>query len=133
VSVTAIVTNLLLNLWLNSLLGFKGLALGTAISANINAGLLVYLLSRRIGGIDGARLASSLAKILVASLVMGVATFFAEGQLHAMFPAERFAMHLIRVTGGIAAGLGTLAVAAWVLRIQEFHAAVDKVMGRLRA
>ncbi len=55
-SLITIGSNLLLNLWLNSILGFRGLALGTAIAANINAGLLLILLGRRIGGVDGSRI-----------------------------------------------------------------------------
>ena len=39
-------------------MGFRGLALGTAIAANVNAGLLLCLLSRRIGGIDAGRVAA---------------------------------------------------------------------------
>ena len=52
VSLVTIASNLVLNLWLNPSMGFRGLALGTAIAANINAGLLLYLLVRRIGGIE---------------------------------------------------------------------------------
>ena len=62
VSLITIASNLLLNLWLNSILGFRGLALGTAIAANINAGLLLILLGRRIGGVDGSRIALSFGK-----------------------------------------------------------------------
>jgi hypothetical protein len=35
------------------------------------------------------------------------------------------------VFGAIGAGLGTLALAAWILRIEEFRQAMARVMGRL--
>jgi putative peptidoglycan lipid II flippase len=48
VSAISIVVNLVLNLWLNSTrLQFLGLALGTAIAANVNAGLLLAADRRR--------------------------------------------------------------------------------------
>jgi putative peptidoglycan lipid II flippase len=132
VSVVAIAANLFLNLWLNSIMGFAGLALGTSIAANINAGLLLVLLSRRIGGVDGSRLARSFAKIFVASLVMAAAAYWTEAGLRRAFPADYLPHQLIRVAGGIGAGTGVLALAAWVLHIEEFREAVRRVAERLR-
>ena len=36
-----------------SVMGFRGLALGTAIAALFNAGTLLWLLRRRLDGLDG--------------------------------------------------------------------------------
>jgi putative peptidoglycan lipid II flippase len=130
VSLVTIASNLGLNLWLNAIMGFRGLALGTAIAANINAGLLLVLLARRIGGVDGRRLATSFIKIVVASLVMGLACWYADGWLGGIFASGSLVDRVIRVGGGIGAGLATLALAAWVLRIQEFRVAVARVFGR---
>ena len=82
VSLATIATNLALNLWLNSVMGFRGLALGTAITANINAGLLLWLLSRRLGGVDAQRVATAFVKIAIASLLMGAASYGTELWLH---------------------------------------------------
>lgn len=132
VSLITIGVNLALNLWLNSIMGFHGLALGTAIAANVNALLLLTLLSRRIGGVDAGRLLVSLAKILVASVLMGFAAYYAEAGLHHWLHRENLIAHLIRVGGGIGAGLASLSVAAWLLRIEEFDQAMRRVLGRLR-
>jgi putative peptidoglycan lipid II flippase len=132
VSVVSILANLVLNVWLNSIMGFRGLALGTAIAANINAGLLLVLLSRRLGGIEGARLTWSFAKILAASLVMGAAAYLAEGWLRELVPGDDLPARMLGAIGAIGAGMATLALAAWLLRIQEFHMAVDRVMGKIR-
>ena len=56
VSVVSIGVNLALNLMLVRVLGFRGLALGTAIAAMFNAGTLLFLLSRRLDGLDGRRI-----------------------------------------------------------------------------
>jgi putative peptidoglycan lipid II flippase len=136
VSLIAIAANLGLNLWLNALMGFRGLALGSAIAANVNAVLLLWLLSRRIGGVEAARVLTSFAKILIASIVMGVAVYWTDAMLDARLPAELFGSALlsraVQVSGAIAVGLGVLALAAWALRIEEFHQAVGRVLGRFR-
>ena len=132
VSIITIAANLALNLWLNAVMGFTGLALGTAIAANINAGLLMILLSRRIHGVDGRRIAWSFAKIMVASLVMAAAAYYAEAGLRHLMPASNLLSRLVRVTGGIGAGIGVLALAAWVLHIEEFRQAMGRVLSRLR-
>ena len=137
VSVISILTNLTLNLWLNSIMGFRGLALGTAVAANVNAVLLLLLLSRRIGGIEGARVWRSLVKISIASAIMGVAAYYAEAGLHAVLP-ERLMGYLIvprllRVAGAIGAGIGTLALAAWALHIEEFRQAMRRLLSRFTA
>jgi putative peptidoglycan lipid II flippase len=113
-------------------MGYRGLALGTGLSATVNAGLLLYLLDRRLGGIDGARVLQALVKILIASAVMGVAAYATDAWLHGRFPAASFVAYLIRVCGGIGAGLGTLALSAWILRIEEFGQAISRVLSRVR-
>jgi putative peptidoglycan lipid II flippase len=132
VSVVTILANIVLNVWLNSVMGFRGLALGTAIAANINAGLLLWLLSRRLDGLETARVTRTLLKIALASAAMGVAAYYAEAGLHHLLPEPRFMARLLRVGGGIGAGLATLAGAAWLLRIEEFQQAVGRVLKRTR-
>ena len=52
-------------------LGYRGLALATSISATVNMITLFYLLRRRLKGIEGGKLLSSVLKIGLASAVMG--------------------------------------------------------------
>ena len=132
VSVITILTNLVLNLALVRVLGFQGLALGTAIAANVNAGLLFVLLSRRLGGLDTAHILGVLVRILTASAAMAAAAWFAEARLHLLFPAEAFTSRLIRVFGAIGVGVVVLAIAAWLLRIEEFRQAVTRIVSRFR-
>jgi len=131
VSAISILVNLILNIWLNSTrLQFLGLALGTAIAANVNAGLLLYLLSRRIGGMDGARVLRAFLKILVASLVMGAAAYYTELWLHNLWPAPWWVPRVVRVGAAIGVALAVLALAAAALRIEEFGQAMRRVLRR---
>jgi putative peptidoglycan lipid II flippase len=132
ISVTSIVVNLALNLWLNSIYSFRGLALGTAISANVNAALLLYFLSKRLGNGDFPRILRTLLKTSVAAAAMGVATYYAQAWLHTVFAAPHLTHRLIRVGGAIGVGLGVLAASAHLLRLEEFSVAMARVLGRLR-
>jgi putative peptidoglycan lipid II flippase len=131
-SVVTITGNILLNIWLHGMMGFRGLALGTGIAATVNAGILLFLLARRLGGLDGGRVLTSLAKITIASTVMGFAAYFTEAWLHDRFPARALWPHAIRVFGGISCGLATLALSAWLLRIEEFSQVIQRVLARVR-
>ena len=132
IGVVTILANIGLNIWLDRLMGFRGLALGTAIAANVNACLLLVLLARRLGGIDARRVMISLVKITAASAVMGVAAYYGESWLHARLPGRWLGLaelpRLARVLGGIGAGLGTLALTAWLLRIEELSQAIHRVL-----
>jgi putative peptidoglycan lipid II flippase len=54
-------------------LGEAGMAVGTCISFAIQAVIMLWILDRRIGGLELRRSANSIAKMLIAALVMGAA------------------------------------------------------------
>ena len=130
VSVLSVGVNLALNLALVRLLGFKGLALGTGIAAILNSVVLLWLLRRRLDGLDGRRIFVSLAKITVASAAMGFAAQMALGWLSALTPAGGELAKIIRVAGSIALALLVLAASARLLRIHEFNEATARVLSR---
>jgi putative peptidoglycan lipid II flippase len=113
--------NIFLNLVLVQVLGHRGLALGTAIAALLNAGLLLWFLRARLGGLDGRRLLTAGRKISLASAAMAFAAFYAERWLQVPFGGTTLAAQALRVFGAIGAGLAVLALAAAVLRIEEFQ------------
>ena len=132
VSVISILVNLGLNLMLVNVLGYVGLALGTAISAMFNAVTLLFLLRRRMGGIDGRALAIAVLKITLASAVMGAAALAANLWLESVMPGTGEFVKIVRVFAAIALALVTLAIAARVLRIDEFEDATARVLKRIR-
>ena len=81
VSVTSVTVNLVLNILLFRVMGFRGLALGTAIAALFNATALLWLLRARLGGIEGRRVTMAFLKISGAALVMGIAAALAAARL----------------------------------------------------
>jgi putative peptidoglycan lipid II flippase len=131
VSVTTVIVNVVLNLALVRVMSFQGLALGTAISAMLNAALLLWVLRTRLGGLDGRRVASSLARITAASLIMGLAAWGTDHAIAAWLPAHTTSVLLLRVGAAIGVALGVLDVAARALGAQEFIEARAMVLNRL--
>jgi putative peptidoglycan lipid II flippase len=137
VSVVTVVTNLVLNVSLVQVMGYKGLALGTALAATLNAGTLLVLLSRRLDGLETKAVAVAFAKILAASLAMGFAAWATAWRLATVLPSGRIVWMAVDVLTGlrlfaaIAGGVLVLLAAARLLRIEEFDEAFNRVARRL--
>ncbi len=131
VSVISIGVNLALNLMLVRVMGYRGLALGTAIAALFNAGTLLYLLGRRLDGLDGKRIAVSFGKILVASVLMGAASYFTAQWLADVLPSKEWYWRAVRVSSAIGAGLLVLMGSARLLALAEFNDALSRVTSRV--
>jgi putative peptidoglycan lipid II flippase len=131
VSVVSVLVNLGLNLILVRVMGYRGLALGTAVAAVVNAAALLWLLRGRLGGLEGRRIAVSFAKIALASAVMGAAAWYTSAWLTAAWPGNGEILKGLRVGTSIAAGLVVLGASARVLRIAEFDEAFARIVSRL--
>jgi putative peptidoglycan lipid II flippase len=130
VSVASIGVNLVLNIMLVQIMGYRGLALGTAIAALVNASLLLYLLGRRLDGLDRRRIAVAFGKILVASLLMGAVSYVAALWLANALPSQEWYWRAVRVSGAIGAGVVVLMGFARALAIAEFNDALSQITRR---
>ena len=131
VGMIAIALNVVLNLLLVRYFSYAGLALGTGIAALANAGILFWLLRRRLDGLDDARVLVALVKIVVASLVMAAAAWGVEHELAIVWAGHEPWRRAVRVGLAIGAGLGTLALTARLLRLHEFQVAFGRVWSRV--
>jgi putative peptidoglycan lipid II flippase len=131
VSAISVLANIVLNVMFGRLFGYRGLALGTAIAAALNAALLLWLLRRRLHGLDEGRTARALAAITVASLVMGAVVWLVESWLESLVPGDRTVMRAFRVFTGVGTGVIVLAAAARALHIAEFEDALRRVSLKL--
>lgn len=133
VSFATVALNVALSLVLVRVMSYRGLALATALTAMANASILLWLLSKRIHGIDGRRVGVALAKTVVASLVMALAAWFVQRQVaNSILPGTAIVFRILQVFAGIGAGVVTLALVARLLRIEEFDQAASRVLGRFR-
>jgi putative peptidoglycan lipid II flippase len=138
VSVLTVVVNLGLNLTLVRVLGYQGLALGTAFAAILNAGVLLWLLRTRLDGLEGGRLAVAFIKIVAASIAMGAAAWWTDRALGSLLgTGEAIRLHVdlylaIRLLLSIAVALLVLLGTARLLRIAELDEAIGRVLRRFR-
>ena len=133
VSVAAVLINAALNVMLVRTVGYAGLGLGTALASLVNAALLLWLVQRRLGGIEGRRLGSTLVRITLASAVMAAAAWGLHAWLAAgVLAGGAFVLQVLRVGASIGVALVVLVAAARLLRIQEFEEAFGKIVRRLR-
>jgi putative peptidoglycan lipid II flippase len=126
-STASILVNIGLSLLLVPHIGFRGLALATALAALVNGGASLWWLRRRLGGIHGRRLLATLGKISAAAAAMAVAVHLSVNALSAFAPGEGTPAQALRLAGAIGGGLVALGFGAKVLRIAEFDEAVLSV------
>jgi putative peptidoglycan lipid II flippase len=131
-SLVTVAINVGLNLWLVRLMGYRGLALGTAIAALVNAAMLLVLLRHRLGGLEGRRVSVAFAKIVAASALMAIVARATAAELHTMLPGPSILNLGIRVGAAILCGLLVLALAARGLRIAEFEGAMNALWRRVQ-
>jgi putative peptidoglycan lipid II flippase len=134
VNLVAVGTNVVANLLLFALLPepwkVPGLALGHAAHYTVGSALLLALLSRRVGGLEGGRILGSVARMLVAAVAMAVVAALV-GRAAGAPLGPGFLRDLVTVVVGVGAGLGTYLVAARLLRVEEVGLLLD-VVRRLR-
>jgi putative peptidoglycan lipid II flippase len=133
ISAASVVANVALNLALVGLMGYRGLALGTSLTALLNAALQILLIRREIGGVDGRTIAASFGRVSLAAAVMGVAAAAAEWLLRQWLPGESLGLQALRLGWSIALAMVVLFAAAWALRIPELaelRALVVRRVGR---
>lgn len=132
VSFASVLVNISLNITLVHWLSYRGLALGTGLAALLNASLLLFFLRRRLGGLEGRGLATSLSRVLVSSAVMAFGVRGVEEGMRLLFPGRSLAEQLVVIAVAIGAGIGIMVAAARILRIQEFNEAAGMILGKLR-
>jgi putative peptidoglycan lipid II flippase len=113
INVFAVGLNTAVNFIYYRYLNVEGLALGHATAYTFAAVVAVIVLRRRLGGLEGRRLAPALGQILVAGAATGGASWLVARGIEAWLGTATLGPQLLQVGSGIAVGLGTfLAIAA---------------------
>lgn len=130
VSAVAVAINIVLNLVLVRVLGFRGLALGTTVAAIAHAGILLWLLRGRIGRIGGREHLRVFARITLASIAMGAAAWETQHVLESIVAGHSTVVRAVRVFTSIGIGIAVLVASAHLLHIEEFKEALRRVTAR---
>jgi peptidoglycan biosynthesis protein MviN/MurJ (putative lipid II flippase) len=105
-----------------------GLALATSLAAAFNVAFLFAILVRRLGQFPIGEFASSLTKISIASLIMGIPLVY--GRTLGDWGTGFSATNGLVLSGCIAVGLIVFAVAAYVLKCKEMHSMLSLLRDR---
>ena len=132
VSVVTVTVNAALNFTLMNVMGYRGLALGTSVAALFNATTLLVLLRSHFHGLEERRLLSAMARIGIASALMGATAFYSHELLQEWLPSHAFVAQALRLSATIGLAIVVLAGSAWLLRIREFNEGVAMISRRLR-
>ena len=126
----AVAFNLAINFPLFWWLDVPGLALAHALSYIFAAVIGGAVLRRQLGGIDGARLASSATRIAAAAAASGAGAWLVARALAPAGLEPPFGAQVLQVGSAIAAGLAIYAGLAVAFRLDEFRPLLRMVGGR---
>lgn len=113
--------NIAANLVLIGLLGVRGLALGHALTYTFTSSLLLYLLRRRIGSIDGRRIFIAVTRFLAASLIMAVPSFYLFTWLEAYLDISSIAGQILQLVATGLVGLSLYLAANYLMGSAELR------------
>lgn len=132
VSAASVAVNVALNLALVRAMGYQGLALGTSITALVNAATQLTLLGRELHGIEARALAASFGRIGVASAVMAATAVGADRMLLTLVPGDTLLLQAVRLAWSIGLAVIALLGAAWAMGVPELAEAYALVRRRLK-
>jgi putative peptidoglycan lipid II flippase len=129
-SASAVVTNLAVIALLHDVLGFRAIALGTALGSLFNVLILAGVFQARVGGLMTARLGGRLLRMAIGAAAMAPALWFAARLLEARFGTHGIVAQLVTGLGPIAAGVVVYGIASLLLRLPEVEALLAAVRRR---
>ncbi len=128
----SIALNAALNVSLVRIIGYRGLALGTAVASLVHAAILLALLRHATSGLDGRRVSIAAGKIAAASILMAASVAAADSLFGNWVGETRpVAARAAVVAADIAVGFVSLGLAAQVLRVSEFREAMTLVRSKI--
>jgi putative peptidoglycan lipid II flippase len=104
------VVNIVLAFPLYAWLGIPGLALAFSLAYVVGIGIALYVLQRDLHGIDGPRLAATLAKTVIAAAVVTAVTWAISRGIGSSGTGEAILTTVLGVVAGIGVYLGILAL-----------------------
>jgi putative peptidoglycan lipid II flippase len=132
VGVLGVVVYLIVALSLIRPLGMIGLILANSTQLTVHALAMLVLIQRRLGGLGGHGIMLLAFKTLLASLVMGGATYLALSGLQTVLDASALMGKLVIVAGAGGAGLATYLGMIALLRVEEVRLVGETIWRKVR-
>jgi putative peptidoglycan lipid II flippase len=131
-SASAVLTNLVVIATLHRTMGYRAIALGTALGSLLNIFVLAGVFQRRVGGLLTRRLAWRLLRMGIAAGAMAPACWFSARALEAHFGTNGLIAQLLTGLGPVAIGGLVYAGASRALRLAEADALAAAIRRRRR-
>jgi len=131
-SAIVIVLKIAINLALIRKLGFMGLALGTSLASLLNTGLLINALRHKIGSLSGHAIISTILRITLASLIMGVAAWKIHEFLSALIGNRNLYGKAASLGIAIVAALAVLMLLSYLFKVKEAKTLIEIVTSKFR-
>lgn len=112
-----------LGYWATQTTGVVGLAMATSATAVLNAALLIVLLKREVGQLDGGRIARSLLRILPGAVALGVICWAGSAWLTGRLGTESELAKLLTVMAPVTVGTVVYVVSCALLHAEELKSA----------
>lgn len=123
--------NIILNIALVKVMGHGGLALATSLSAIICILLLFASLKKKIGYYGQDKIKNTFLKSLIASLAMGVVTYFVYKFFNGMLGLG-FIQEAISLGGSVGVGVIVYALLVKVFKVEEIDMLIDMVKKKVK-
>lgn len=118
VSLIAVPFNIFANIYLVKTMGVKGLTLGHSLTYTLAAFLIIYLLRRKVGALDGWSILRTVFKVAVAALAMGAAIFFASSYI-ATLELTSVIIRVLQLAAALVVGVAVYFGASYLLKVEE--------------
>jgi len=127
----ALVSNIIFILILIKPMRVGGIALATSLASFINLGFLLWHLEKKHFKLPYAEIWSSLKKITVCSLIMGVASTLII-QIVGFSPDEFIGKRIFSLLLAILVGVGAYLGSAYLLKVREIHELKELIVEKIR-
>ncbi|WP_428262350.1 murein biosynthesis integral membrane protein MurJ [Haliangium sp.] len=131
-SISAVAGNLIMNITLHPLYGYRILALGTATAAILNFTILYMMFQRHIGATGHTALLRYLARVGLAAAIMSAAVWATWTGLDTWLGTAGFVVRLVGALAPVAVGGLVYALACRVLRVEELSLLLARLRRRRR-
>ncbi len=132
VGIVAIGANIGLSLLLIRPMEQNGLALAYSLAGIINMVALLVLLRKKIGPLDGWHMIASFLQTLIASAVMGVASYYTVQASSLIWSIDTKLGQLIQLSSGFVVGVIVFSVIAILFHMEEAEMVYDILLRKLR-
>lgn len=127
ISVATLAINIILALILAPFLGVAGLALAYSAANFINMLVLLFVLRLRLENLDDLNIIKSILKIILASFLMGAATYSSLYLIAPLVNMHKFWGIFVQATGATFIGIGVYIFSTWILKSDEIQLVVTKI------